>query len=117
MHRGIRALRAGKLCRCVPGARARQSGGHRGRCVALVADQHDSDRHAGTRGRVLPELVHILSRIRLAGGVPDARHPLCRDVGGVGAPMKWRFALTFLTTFALLLVLWWWLDVAALYRL
>lgn len=31
--------------------------------------------------------------------------------------MKWRFALTFLTTFALLLVVWWWLDIAALYRL
>ncbi len=31
--------------------------------------------------------------------------------------MKWRFAGTFLTSFALLLVLWWWLDVAVLYRL
>ena len=31
--------------------------------------------------------------------------------------MKWRFAAKFLTSFALLLVLWWWVDVAALYRL
>lgn len=31
--------------------------------------------------------------------------------------MKRRFALTFLTSFAVLLVVWWWLDVAALYRL
>jgi len=31
--------------------------------------------------------------------------------------MKWRFAVTFLTSFALLLVVWWWLDVAPLYRL
>jgi hypothetical protein len=31
--------------------------------------------------------------------------------------MKWRFAVTFLTSFALLLVVWWWLDIAAFYRM
>lgn len=31
--------------------------------------------------------------------------------------MKWRFAAKFLVSFALLLVVWWWVDFANLYRL